>query len=103
MNYFIMPLDRDIRLRIEESIDELIKDPKESYEGMAEDLAEMGIQPNLETTLAFITGFIYGLAEGRNIMKRGRVLNASEKEELFDLLRRRSWELRQEFVKVFYR
>jgi len=98
-----MPLDDEARLAVEKIVDALLKNPKEYLERFLSGLRGVGIQPSLETVLAFITGMLCGTSGGIYVQKYGRSMTKDELNELIDLLERRAWELRQEFVKVFYR
>ena len=98
-----MPIDDEVRLAVEEIVDEILKDPKRYLDLCSSDLMEVGIQPSLETVLAFIAGMLHGIANGIYAKKHNRIMTDEEFDELFDLLGRRAWELRREFVNVFYR
>jgi len=98
-----MSLDNEARLTIEKLVDKILKEPEEFYKAGSLGLMEMGIQPSLETVLAFITGMLFGVTTETYIEKHKRFLKKKEFEELFDVLTRRAWEMRQEFMKMFYR
>ena len=98
-----MPLDSDVRLAVEKNIDEILKDPEGFLKTFQMALWEMGIQPNLEAILAHITGHLIGIANGVNLIKHERLLTPSELKELADILRRRAWEMRQEFIKALHK
>jgi len=98
-----MPLDDEARLAVEKIVDEILKDPEVSLQAYSSGLMEVGIQPGLETILAFIAGMLYGIAGGIYAKKYNRIMTKEEFREFFDLLGRRAWELRREFVNVFYR
>ena len=102
--------DGNIRLLIEKIIDNLIqkKDTQAHIQGT---LIIMGIEPNLETTLSYITGTVLGSAvsmwsEERE--KEGKPIKTQEEDfkqfrrEVHELLARRAMELRQHFVKEEY-
>ena len=94
----MVDLDNDARIAVERSIDTMIKDAKnidENYKGI---LIAQGIEPNLETLLSFINGFIFGIVNGIYLLKYKRVLISEETIELVNLLKRRGWELRQAIV-----
>jgi len=57
-----MPLDNDVRLAVEKNIDSILKDPEGFLKTFQMALWEMGIQPNLEAILAYITGLLFGIA-----------------------------------------
>ena len=91
-------LDKDARIIVEKNIDTLIKYPKRAEKMYRDSLRRQGIEPNLETILSSIAGYIEGLVEGFYNLKHGRALNEDERNELFDLLHRRAFEIRQAFV-----
>ena len=104
-------LTGDLRLLIEEIIDKYLKDPNAQTD-TKETLVEMGIQPNLETTLSLITGQILGVSMGMWLVKRlrdGKSINPPDEDdsnifarEAVELITRRAMELRQHFVKEEY-
>ena len=98
-----MPLDRDVRIFIEETIDDMLKDPKSHFESYRDGLMTLGIQPTLETILAYISGIVIGIALGRWVMLKRRYPTPEELTEMVLLLSRRAKELREEFIKMFYK
>jgi len=98
-----MPLDRDVRIFIEETIDDMLKDPKSHFESYRDGLMTLGIQPTLETVLAYISGMVIGAALGRWVISKRRSPTHEELTEIVLLVSRRAKELREEFVKMFYK
>ena len=98
-----MPLDRDVRIFIEEVIDDMLEDPELYFESYKEGLMTLGIQPTLETVLAYISGIVTGAALGRWVMLKRRYPTPKELTEMVLLLSRRAKELREEFIKMFYK
>ena len=103
-------LDKDTRIFIEEAIDDALADPNIISE-FKRYLLEMGIEPNLETILSYITGMIMGLAIGQLPIiriKQGKPIKIPKDERTFflsaasELLTRRAMELRQHLVKSEY-
>jgi hypothetical protein len=93
-----MSLDEEVRARVEQVIDDHLKDPigiEDYYKGI---LIAQGIEPNLETILAFIAGNFLGLANALYIVKFMRRMNNEEKNAFIELMKRRAYELREAFM-----
>jgi len=88
-------LDPKTRMIIEVLIDNMIKDSKIVEAGAINDLHAMGIDTNLETCLAYITGTIIGATYIAGPQKDSQ----QAMEEIRNILRRRAWELRETFIK----
>lgn len=93
-----MSFDKKLRLAIEETIDNLLKEGTE--ENVRSILIEQGIEPTLETVLSHIAGTIFGLANGYYAAGYKRPMNTDEGMELLKFIKRRVYELREEFVKT---
>lgn len=91
-------LDKDTRLIVEKNIDALIRYPKKAEKMYRDGLKRQGIEPNLETILGSIVGYIEGLVDGFYTLRHGRALDDDERNELFELLHRRAFEIRQAFI-----
>jgi len=91
-------LTDEARIGVEKEIDSMLKTPKRTERTFRYALKSQGIQPNLETLLAFLAGDLYGYVWGLYIHKYKRMLNQDENNELIDLLKRRAFELREAFV-----
>ena len=61
-------------------------------------LAASGIEPNLESILSVIVGYLYGLAELWYASSYLRHINDDEFAEVIKLIKRRAWEMRQAFI-----
>lgn len=90
-------MDNEIRILIEEIIDRHIKSP-ETEKGYQDILISMGIEPSLETTLAFISGTCFRAFIEAFIRKHGRRPTGEETDPFVPLLKRRAWELRQVYL-----
>ena len=88
-------LDKEARIIVEKNIDSIIKNPKKAEESFRVSLIMQGIQPNLETVLSMITGYIEGLVESNYIVRYNRQMNMDERNNLNELLNRRAFEIRQ--------
>ena len=91
-------LDGEARIIVESNIDIIIKEAKKSEEFHRLILMEQGIEPNLETILSYITGFLSGIVAGFYLHKYKRNMNSNEEKELLKLMKRRAWELREVFI-----
>jgi len=91
-------LDNDARIAVEKSTDKMIKDAKNIDENYKSILIAQGIEPNLETLLSFINGFIFGIVSGIYLFKHKRALNSEETIELINLLKKRTFKLRQAII-----
>ena len=103
-------LDADIRGYIERVIDTALTEENTELDTQ-QALIQMGIEPNLETKLSYITGQIYGIAFGLWIAKwaidkKTAEISVKEREDfdeaIMRLLDRRAEELRQHFIKSKY-
>ena len=91
-------LTAEARAVLEKNIDSVLEKPEEREEIYSSTLKEHGIEPNLETILSFITGFLTGLMAQFYVSKYGRFLNADEIGELTELMKRRAFEIRMAFM-----
>ncbi len=91
-------LDGDARSVLENSVDMILKNPKEFEIMYSNALREQGIEPNLETLLSHITGVLFGIVSGVCVFKHKRSLYPEEVNELITLLKRRAFEIRQAFI-----
>lgn len=91
-------LDRTAREFLEENIDDMMNRPEEFERGYREALQEMGIEPNLETILSFISGFLQGLVWDYYLRVKHREMNPEETKDLVKLMKRRAFELRHAFL-----
>jgi hypothetical protein len=87
-------LEDEFRLILERNIDTILKEPRDTQIGFAQILYDMGIQPDLETILSFITGFLKGTVEAAIINFYERPPNEGEHKDIMELLKRRASELR---------
>ncbi|GAH37057.1 unnamed protein product [marine sediment metagenome] len=94
-------LEQDIRLFIEEAIDKCLSKPLEEYETRSKQLASIGIEPNLETVLSYISGLIMGVVVTYTLVEK---VNDAEVKTYIkstrELLERRAWELREAFSRA---
>lgn len=91
-------LEDDIRVAVEKEIDKFLKEPKEYENAFRNILTAQGIEPNLETVLSYLTGVLYGFADGLYLEKYRRPMTLEEGEELMSLLRRRAFEIRESII-----
>jgi hypothetical protein len=90
-------LEDKFRIILERNIDALLKEPQDTQIGSAQILYDMGIQPDLETILSYITGSLKGVVEMAIIDSYGRTPNEEERKDIMELLKRRASELRDAF------
>ena len=91
-------IDDEIRLSIEKTVDELLKDPGESEGTHKKILVAMGIESNLETVISLFAGFIIGVTATSSMVK----YKESRKQDIvgaIKLLRRRAEEIRHTFLR----
>jgi len=100
----MVEIDIQSRILIEKIIDQAIKTPEASYDLFSEHLASMGIEPNLETALSYITGYVLGAVAGISVSDKleGDALR-TYMESVRELLERRAWELREAFSRAKYK
>lgn len=94
----MVKLDDDARVALEANIDDFISKPKDTERAYSIALREQGIEPNLETILAYITGMLTGVVYGVYLWKYERLLKPDELKVLIGLLKRRAFELRLAFM-----
>jgi len=78
-----------MRTKIEKAIDSFLESPSEYEDHFKSALITLGIEPDLDTILAFICGYILGRDEFSKSFDWG---------EYLEIMKRRAWELRQAFV-----
>jgi len=93
-----MKLDRELRLALEEIIDNHLKDPKASEASYSMILEAEGISSNFETIFAYIAGFIFGCAYTYYSAKCRRIITADEIIALSEWMKRRAIEIREAFA-----
>ena len=93
-------LDKDARTYLEAQFDEMLKDPKSYEESFSIILEGQGIEPNLESMLSLVAGYILGGLVNFYHLKYRRMLNDDEKSDLLQIMKRRAWELRQAFIGI---
>ncbi|KPV65361.1 MAG: hypothetical protein AOA65_0223 [Candidatus Bathyarchaeota archaeon BA1] len=91
-------LDKDVRLSIEEQIDNIYNNATKWEELIRAWLSEQGIEPNLETVLSTVVRLTLGQAYQRIEDKFGRAWTKKEAEAISALLKRRAFELRHRFL-----
>ena len=93
-------LTSDARSLFENSMDVFIDDAKNSEDAISNHLKSQGIEPNLETILSHINGFMSGLIWYYYEANYNRTLNPDEATDLSNLLKRRAFELRHAFISL---
>jgi hypothetical protein len=78
-----------MRIKIEKAIDSFLESPSEYEDHFKSALTTLGINPDQDTILAFICGYILGRDEFSKNFDWG---------EYLDIMQRRTWELRQAFM-----
>ena len=91
-------LDKDVRMSVEEQIDEVFKNPEEWENVIREFLTEQGIEPNLETILSLLVGLTMGQAFQEIKHKFNRDWTKKEARAINALMKRRALELRHLFL-----
>jgi hypothetical protein len=93
-------MDKDARNIIETNLDTFLKHPKETEMTIRSSLIKQGIEPNLETVLAFLNGLMVGILRGYYIIKVKRSPTPDEEMEYYEVLKRRAMELRSAFIET---
>ena len=91
-------MDKDARNIIETNLDTFLKHPKETEMAIRSSLIKQGIEPNLETVLAFLNGLMVGILRGYYIIKFQKNPTPDEEMEYYEILKRRAMELRSAFI-----
>ena len=81
-------MDEKVRRILESNIDTFLKHPKETEKSIREYLIKQGVEPNLETILAYLTGMMFGLIEGYYRTQFARAHNLFTGDSGFQVLRR---------------
>jgi len=93
-------LTDEARIVLEKNIDNILKKPEAAEEIYSIVLREHGIEPNLETVLSFITGFLTGIMQHFYIVAYNRSLNPNEIKTLIALMKRKAFEMRMAFLET---
>jgi hypothetical protein len=91
-------LDNDARIAVEGNTDSIINDAKKAEEAFTLLLSSQRIEPDLETILSFIIGYLYGIVTEIYVFKHQRILESEEIIELNNLLKRRAGKIREAFM-----
>jgi len=91
-------LNKEARSMIETEVDFYLKNPKTVEERARMVLRAQGIEPNLETVLSFIVGWLMAQVSMFYHVRHKRDISRDEFTELVQLLKRRAFELRQAFI-----
>jgi len=94
-------LDEELLTGILGFFDRTINDVKLADENAHTNLTRLGIEPNLETVLAYIFGIFIGISSSASILKYGedRVVDA---EGTLKFLEDRAWILREAILRSRY-
>jgi hypothetical protein len=90
-------LDPSVRLVVEEIVDNHIKNPDVEF-SIRNVLKTVGIEPSLETTLAYLFGTCLRAAVDTFTFKFDRRPRKKELEPIIDLMKRRSMEIRHAYL-----
>lgn len=90
--------DRDIRLYIEERIDKILEGEISEF-GAKQMLTDLGIEPNLETSLSFLAGGLFTRAIAMSASKYGK-FREKDVDGAAELLSRRIMEMRQYYLQT---
>jgi len=93
-------LTSDARILFEENMDNFVNDAENSENAISNHLKSQGIEPNLETILSHINGFMSGLIWYYYEVNYNKILNPDEQRDLSNLLKRRAFELRHSFISL---
>lgn len=100
-----MSMDDKLRASFEGVVDQFLKFPKHYEEDAINTLTVLGIEPSLETVLAFISGSLFGsiIANVRNLSKSDPIEFKKIEDEAKLLISRRAAELREAIRMADYR
>jgi len=97
-------LDHEARMIIENNIDSLLENPLEYEQEFKRILADMGIEPNLETVLSFVSGFLVGQTliniKKQSSLEQDSVEYFEQIGAMDQIISRRAWELREAMIKA---
>ena len=93
-------LDQNVRNSIENTIDGFLANPDEVFTVFSAMLAFQGIEPNVDTVLSAISGYLYGRVCAEYRRRFNRTLEQNEKSDFNKLMKRRLWELRQAYINL---
>ena len=88
----------EARTVFEKNMDHFINNAEDTELAISMSLQVQGIEPNLETVLSHISGFINGTIWCFYRINHERALNSDEIRDLLNLLKRRSAELKSAFI-----
>lgn len=94
-------LDARLRSILETNIDTVMNEPDKSMKAFNLILKDSGIEPNLESVLSAIVGYIYGIADLWYITNYKKNIPDDEFVEVVKLMKRRAWEMRQAFISTY--
>jgi len=90
----LVKLYGDVRVVLEENINSIIREPRAKFDFFVEMSRGIGIQPNLESLLSLISGFLWGLVHTYYATRVGREMDMDETDDFLELLKRWAPEMR---------
>ena len=94
-------MDEDIKKGILVFFDSIINDIKLADEETQTKLTRLGIEPNLEIVLAYISGVLMGISSSASILRYGED-RAVDSEGTLKFLEDRAWILRDAILRSRY-
>jgi hypothetical protein len=84
----------DVRVILEENISSIIRNPRAQFDFFVKMSRDIGIQPNPESLLSLISGFLWGLVHTYYATQVGREMDMDETKDFLELLKRWAPEMR---------
>ncbi len=88
----------EARTVFEKNMDYFINNAEDIELVLSDSLQAQGIEPNVETVLSHISGFVNGTIWYFYLVNYDRALNSDETIDLLNLVKRRSAELKSAFI-----
>jgi len=94
-----LKMENEVRMEFERYIDKMIKDPEKYIQTTEKFLYSFGIEPDLKSILSYVSGNAWGQFYWHyrhlNIEITPQIQN-----EFKEIMMRRSWELRETFIRA---
>ena len=94
-----LKMENEVRIEFERFIDKFIKEPEKYLQEIESFLHEFGIEPDLKSILSYISGNAWGQFSWHNKVLEIEI-TPQIKNEYMEIMKRRSWELRETFIRA---
>ena len=93
-----MVLNDEVRVEFETFMDDTIEDATDVMEWATSTLVQMGIEPDLDSIISYISGYTWGQCLWHHKSLRIEVTEEIE-QEFMKIMSRRAWELREAILR----